>query len=147
KYVTDVLAREGRLAIGALSLLIVDSGPLFIADTHVHESPTAEQIVEIALASAAIIRDFRQEPRAVFVCNSNFGTVRHADAEKMRRAVSLMEAAGADFEYDGEMHVDTAIDAEIRACIFPGSLLTGAANLLIMPNASAVSVARNLLKT
>ncbi|WP_340108827.1 NADP-dependent malic enzyme [Pikeienuella sp. HZG-20] len=147
KHVTEVLARDGRHAIGALSLLIVDSGPLFIADTHVHESPSAEQIVEIALASAEIIRDFRLEPKAAFVCNSNFGTVRQPDAEKMRRAVELMEAAGADFEYEGEMHVDTAMEPKIRARIFPGSRLTGAANLLIMPNASAASVARNLLKT
>ncbi|MFN3260569.1 MAG: NADP-dependent malic enzyme [Pikeienuella sp.] len=147
RYVTDVLAREGRHPIGALSLLIMDSGPLFIADSHVHEDPTAEQIVEIALASAAVMRDFNQEPKAAFISNSNFGSVNQPEAAKMRRAVELMDAAGADFQYEGEMHADTAMDPEIRARIFPESRLKGAANLLVMPNASAASVARNLLKT
>ncbi|MEX2519936.1 MAG: NADP-dependent malic enzyme [Paracoccaceae bacterium] len=147
KYVTDVLAREGRHPIGALSLLIMDTGPLFIADSHVHEDPTPEQIVEIALASAVVMRDFNQEPKAAFISNSNFGSVDQPEALKMRRAVELMDASGATFQYEGEMHADTAMDPEIRNRIFPESRLTGAANLLIMPNASAASVARNLLKT
>ncbi len=147
RYVTDVLAREGRHPIGALSLLIMDSGPLFIADTHVHEDPSAEQIVEIALASAVEMRAFKQEPKAAFISNSNFGSIQQPEAAKMRHAVALMDAAGADFEYEGEMHADTAMDPELRERIFPGSRLHGAANLLIMPNASAASVARNLLKT
>ena len=147
RYITDVLGREGRHPIGALSVLIMDSGPLFIADTHVHENPSASQIVEIAMASAAIMRDFQQEPKVAFVCNSNFGTLNEPDAVKMREAVAMMDAAGADFEYEGEMHADTALDAGLRERIFPGGRLHGPANLLVMPNASSASVARNLLKT
>jgi malate dehydrogenase (oxaloacetate-decarboxylating)(NADP+) len=147
RYVTDVLAREGRHPVGALSLIIMDSGPLFIADTHVHEDPSAEQIVEIAMASAAEMRAFKQEPKAAFISNSNFGSIGQPEAVKMRRAVELMDAAGANFEYEGEMQADTAMDPELRDRIFPGSRLHGTANLLIMPNASAASVARNLLKT
>ena len=147
KYVTDMLAKEGRHPIGALSLLIMDSGPLFIADTHVHENPSASELVEIACASAAIMRDFKQEPKVAFVCNSNFGAVGSSDAAKMREAVRLMDEAGVDFEYDGEMHVDTAMDPALRERIFPDGRLHGPANLLVMPNASAASVARNLLKT
>ncbi|MEM7547899.1 MAG: NADP-dependent malic enzyme [Pseudomonadota bacterium] len=147
KYVADVLAQDGRHPIGALSMLIMDTGPLFIADSHVHEDPTPEQVVEIALASASIMRDFKQEPKAAFISNSNFGTVTAETASKMRRAVELMDAAGADFEYEGEMHADTAMDPKVRDRIFPDSRLHGTANLLIMPNATAASVARNLLKT
>ncbi|QIE57753.1 NADP-dependent malic enzyme [Pikeienuella piscinae] len=147
KYIADVLARDGRHPIGALSLLIMDTGPLFIADTHVHEDPSAEQLVEIAVASAAIMRDFKQEPKAAFISNSNFGSVSQPDAAKMRRAVGLMDEAGVDFEYEGEMHADTAMDPKVRERIFPSSRLHGTANLLVMPNASAASVARNLLKT
>lgn len=147
RYISDVLANEGRHPVGALSLLIMDSGPLFIADTHVHEDPTAEQIVEIAMASAAEMRAFQQEPKAAFISNSNFGSINRPEASKMRHAVELMDQAGADFEYEGEMHADTAMDPDLRDRIFPGSRLNGPANLLIMPNASAASVARNLLKT
>ncbi|MEO0361031.1 MAG: phosphate acyltransferase, partial [Pseudomonadota bacterium] len=147
KYVREILGRDGRHAIGALSLVIMDSGPLFLADTHVHEDPSPEELVEIATAAAAVMRDFNQEPKAAFVCNSNFGSVGDHDAVKMRRAVELMDASGADFEYEGEMHADTALNPELRERIFPGGRLNGPANLLIMPNASAANTARNLLKT
>ena len=147
KYITDVLGRDGRHPIGALSLLIMDTGPLFIADTHVHEDPTPAEIVEIAVASAGVMRAFKQEPKAAFISNSNFGSLRAETASKMREAVALMDAKGVDFEYEGEMHADTALNPDVCARIFPESRLKGPANLLIMPNANAASVARNLLKT
>ena len=105
------------------------------------ENPSASELVEIACASAAIMRDFKQEPKVAFVCNSNFGAVGSSDAAKMREAVRLMDEAGVDFEYDGEMHVDTAMDPALRERIFPDGRLHGPANLLVMPNASAASVA------
>lgn len=147
KYVSDVLARDGRRPIGALSLMITDEGPLFIADAYVNEDPTAEQLVEIAMASAAAMRDFKQEPKCAFVSNSNFGALNAPSARKMQEAVRLMDQTGADFEYDGEMHADAAIDAKLRARIFPDSRLTGSANLLIMPDATSASASLNLLKS
>lgn len=147
KYVSDVLARDGRRPIGALSLIITDDGPLFMADAYVNEDPTAEQLVEIAMASAAAMRDFKQEPKCAFVSNSNFGALSAPSAQKMQKAVALMAEAGADFEYDGEMHADAAIDEKLRDRIFPDSRLTGSANLLIMPDATSASASLNLLKS
>lgn len=147
RYVSNMLAKDGRRAIGALSLLILDSGPLFIADAYVNENPTAEQLVDIAMASAAVMRDFKQEPRAAFISNSNFGSKRGDSARKMRDAVRLMDAAGADFEFEGEMHADSAIDPKLRARIFPDARLTGPANLLLMPDATSASASINLLKS
>jgi malate dehydrogenase (oxaloacetate-decarboxylating)(NADP+) len=147
KYVSDVLARDGRRPIGALSLIITDEGPLFMADAYVNEDPTAEQLVEIAMASAVAMRDFKQEPKCAFVSNSNFGSLNSPSARKMQDAVALMAKAGADFEYDGEMHADAAVDPKLRARIFPDSTLTGAANLLIMPDATSASASLNLLKS
>ena len=147
RYVSDVLAKDGRHAVGALSLLIMDQGPLFVADTHVHQDPTPEQLVDIAISAAAVMRDFKQEPKLAFVTNSNFGSHASDASNKLRKAVALMDAAGVDFEYEGEMHADAAMDPELRARIFPESRLKGPANLLIMASADAANTSVNLLKT
>ena len=147
KYVSDMLATDGRSAVGALSLLITDRGPLFIADTHVHDDPSPEQLVAIAKAAAAEMRAFKQEPHVAFAANSNFGSSSSAAAEKMRKAVALMDAEGADFDYEGEMHVDAALDPALRARIFPESRLKDPANLLIMGDSNTANAAANMMKT
>ncbi|MEM7269965.1 MAG: phosphate acyltransferase, partial [Pseudomonadota bacterium] len=144
KYVSDML---GAKAKGALTLLIADSGPLFIADTHVNMDPNPEQIVDCVMAAAAEMRAFKQEPKAAFVANSNFGSGGSGAADKMRAAVALMDGAGADFEYEGEMHADAALDPDLRARIFPSSRLHGPANLLIMSDANSANTAANVMKT
>jgi len=144
KYVSDML---GNKAVGALTLLITDSGPLFIADTHVHNDPSPEQIVAIARAAAAEMRAFKQEPHVAFVANSNFGSGSSAASAKMRAAVAMLDAEGADFEYEGEMHADAALDPNLRARIFPESRLRGPANLLMMSDTNAANAAANMMKT
>jgi len=144
KYVSDML---GNKAIGALSLLITDSGPLFIADTHVNNDPSPEQVVAIARAAAAEMWAFKQEPNVAFVANSNFGSGTSAASAKMRAAVALLDAEGADFEYEGEMHADAALDPELRARIFPESRLNGPANLLMMSDTNSANAAANMMKT
>ncbi len=144
KYVSDML---GRKAKGAMTLLIADSGPLFITDTHVNMDPTPEDIVACTLAAAAEMRAFKQEPKVAFVANSNFGSGGSAASEKMRTAVALMDQAGADFEYEGEMHADAALDPDLRARIFSASRLHGAANLLVMSDANTANTAANMMKT
>ena len=147
-YVRQVLCHDGRRrAIGAMTATILDPGPVFIADTHVHPEPTPEQLVRIALAAAAEIRRFGIAPKAAFCSASNFGNLDTPSARRMREAVRLMDDSGADFEYEGEMHSDAACDPELRARLFPESRLTGAANLLIMPSLDAAGAAKNTLKT
>ena len=147
-YVRRVLCRDGgRRAIGTVSAFIMDEGPMFFADSHVHDEPTPEQLVEIARAAAAQVRMFGIEPKVAFISASNFGTLDTPGARRMREAVRLMDAAGVDFEYEGEMHVDVAVDQRIRDRLFPDSRLTGAANLLIMPSMDAASATRNALKS
>jgi malate dehydrogenase (oxaloacetate-decarboxylating)(NADP+) len=147
-YVSRVLAQApGRRAIGSLGAVLLDSGPIFLADTHVHPEPTPEELVEIARAAAAEIRRFGIEPKAAFVSASSFGNLSTPSAERMRAALRLMDQAGVDFEYEGEMHVDAACDPSIRERLFPESRLTGAANLLIMPSTDTASATKNALKT
>jgi malate dehydrogenase (oxaloacetate-decarboxylating)(NADP+) len=147
-YVQRVLCRDGaRRAIGTVSCFILDQGPIFFADAHVHDEPSPEQLVEITRASAAQLRMFGIEPKVAFISASNFGTLDTPGARRMRAALKLMDAAGVDFEYEGEMHVDAAVDPEIRNRLFPESRLHGPANLLIMPSMDAASALRNALKS
>ena len=132
-YIEAVLGGDKRRAIGALTVMILDQGPIFLADTHVHDAPSADQLVEIAVAAAAEVRRFGLEPNAAFISHSNFGARPSAEGEKMRRAVRLMDVAKAegrvDFGYEGEMQLDTALDLSIRERLFPDSRLDGPANL------------------
>jgi malate dehydrogenase (oxaloacetate-decarboxylating)(NADP+) len=147
-YVQRVLCRGGaRRAIGTLSAFIMDQGPIFFADAHVHHEPSPEQLVEIARAAAGELRLFGIEPKVAFISASNFGTLDSPAARRMREAVRLMDQETVDFEYEGEMHVDVAVDPAMRARLFPDSRLTGSANLLVMSSIEAASSARNSLKS
>ncbi len=145
-YVTQVLARGGLRPIGALSLMILEDGPLFVADTQVHPDPTPEEVAEVAIGAARHARRFGVTPRVALCSHSQFGNLDTPSGQKMRAAMRLLEAREVDFEFEGEMHIDSALDPGLRARIFPGSRLEGAANILVLPNTDAASGVRNILK-
>jgi malate dehydrogenase (oxaloacetate-decarboxylating)(NADP+) len=145
-YVTQVLGREGLHPIGALSLLIQERGIIFIADGHVHPDPGPEEIAEIAIGAARHVRRFGMDPQLALLSHSQFGNLDTASGVKMREALRILDAKELDFAYEGEMHADAALDPELRARLLPDNRLTGAANVLILPNADAASGMRNILK-
>jgi malate dehydrogenase (oxaloacetate-decarboxylating)(NADP+) len=151
-YVTQMLAglpdgSGGALRpVGGLSPVILDQGVVFIADTQVNHDPTAEQIAETAIGAARHIRRFGIEPKVALLSHSIFGSLESDSARKVRRALKLLDEGGVDFEYEGEMHADHALDPELRARVFPNSRLKGAANCLIFANVDAASGSRNILK-
>jgi malate dehydrogenase (oxaloacetate-decarboxylating)(NADP+) len=145
-YVRQVLARGGLHPVGALSLMIMEDGPLFIADTQVHPDPTPEQVAEVAVGAARHARRFGLAPKVALCSHSQFGNLDTVSGVKMRAALEILDAREADFVYEGEMHVDAALDAELRARIFPSSRMEGAANILIFSNTDAASGVRNILK-
>jgi len=152
KYVTQMIAGlsdgfGGNLRpIGALSPVILDQGVVFIGDTQVNHDPTAEQIAETAIAAARHIQRFGIEPKIALLSHSVFGSLESESARKVRRALEILDTGGVDFEYEGEMHADHALDPELRARVFPNSRLSGAANCLIFANVDAASGSRNILK-
>ncbi|MEO1796552.1 MAG: NADP-dependent malic enzyme [Pseudomonadota bacterium] len=148
RYLTEVLSggAENLHPVGAMSMMILEDGPLFLADTHVQDQPTPEQIAETACAAARHVRRFGVEPRVALLSRSQFGDQECVTGRSMRAAIQLLDAAPRDFSYEGEMHAATALNAEIRERIFPGSRLTGDANVLIFGNADAASGVRNILK-
>ena len=145
-YVDQVLGRDGLRPHGALSMMILEDGPLFIADTHVHLHPTPEQIVEIAHGAARHVRRFGIEPKIAFCCQSQFGNQGEGTGGRLRAAIKMLDATKPGFSYEGEMNIDTALDADLRARLLPSNRLEGAANVLIFAHADAASGVRNILK-
>ena len=147
EVVKDVIGkRPGVDDLSALSVLILPRGTFFIADTHVTYEPTPQQICESTLLAAEEMRQFGIIPKAALVSHSNFGSSPYQSAVNMQQALSMIRELAPDLEIEGEMHADAALDENIRADMMPESLLTGEANLLIMPNLDAANIARNLLK-
>ena len=148
RYIDTVLGkREGINSHYALNMLILPKRVLFIGDTYVNYDPSAEQIAEMTLLAAEEVRRFGLAPKVALLSHSSFGTDETPTAVKMRKALSLLRAVAPDLEVDGEMHGDAALSETIRGQVFPGSTLTGQANLLIMPTLDAANIAFNLLKT
>lgn len=145
-YVTQVLGRDGLAPQGALSLMILEDGPLFIADTQITPIPTPEQIALTTLGAARHARRFGVEPKVALCSASNFGNLDSDSGRRMRAAMDILRAHQTDFEFEGEMNVDAALDPDLRARMFPNARLTGAANVLIFAFTDAASTTRNILK-
>ncbi len=145
-YVTQLLATDDLRPIGALSLMISEDGPLFIADTQVHPEPTPTQIAESVCGCARHIRRFGIAPQVALCSGSQFGNLDTDSGRRMRAALEILDGMGLDFTYEGEMHVDTALDPELRERILPGSRMEGPANALVFASTDAAGAARNMLK-
>ncbi|MCQ0971676.1 NADP-dependent malic enzyme [Paracoccus sp. TK19116] len=147
RYVTEVLANQHLHPHGALSMMILEGGPLFIADTQVNHDPTPEQVMLTAIGAARHVRRFGVTPRVALCSHSQFGNLDIHSGRKMRAAMDLLVDREVDFEFDGEMHIDSALDPELREREFPNSRLTEAANILIFAGTDTASGVRNILKT
>ncbi len=145
-YVTQVLGTPDLRPVGALSLMILQSGPLFIADTHVHPEPTPAQIAESVIGAARHVRRFGMAPKIAVCSYSQFGNLNCDTGERARAALAILDSAPRDFEYEGEMHIDAALDPDLRDRLLPCGRLKGAANVLVFANTDAASGVRNVLK-
>ena len=145
-YVTQILGRGALHPVGALSMMILEDGPLFIGDTHVHTEPTPQQLAEITIGAARHVRRFGLEPKIALCSQSQFGNQPGGTGERIRAALAILDASSHDFAYEGEMNIDAALDPELRARILPQSRFDGAANVLIFAHADAASGVRNILK-
>ena len=147
QHIFDVIeVKKSIHAAAAMQVLVLDKGTFFLADTHVNDNPDAEHIAHIARLAAYQVRNFGIEPKIAMLSSSNFGSNNFPSTVKMREAVRLLRDLAPDLEVEGEMHGDLALDEALREAVFPGSNLSGQANLLIMPNLDAANIAFNLLK-
>jgi len=145
-YVQQILGGATHHPVGALSLMILEDGPLFVTDTQVHPEPTPEQIAETVISAARHVKRFGLAPQIALCSHSQFGNLNCATGTTMRTALDILDSAPRDFAYEGEMHIDSALDPTLRDRIFPGSRLTGVANTLVFANTDAASGVRNILK-
>ncbi|ANY83029.1 hypothetical protein BB934_32990 (plasmid) [Microvirga ossetica] len=147
KPVAEVVGRKpGINTLAAMNVVMMPNQTVFITDTYINENPTAKQIAEIALLAADEVRRFGVMPRVALLSHSSFGSAQTTSAVKMRQALELIQTQAPDLEVEGEMHGDAALNKGIIDRVFPGSRLTGAANLLVMPNLDAANITFNVLK-
>ena len=146
RYVTEVLGREGRHPVGAMSLMLLDQGPLFVADTHVHQEPEPDQVAETVIACARHVRRFGIEPQVALCSGSQFGNLDSRSGRTMRAAMDLLDRQEVDFRYEGEMNLDAALDADLRDRFLTDCRIAGPANVLVFASTDAAGATRNVLK-
>jgi malate dehydrogenase (oxaloacetate-decarboxylating)(NADP+) len=131
-----------------LTMIVARGRTLFVADTAVHERPTQEELARIAIESAAAVKRLGHEPKVAILSYSNFGNPQGIITERVRGAMTLLNEAAAagkiDFEFDGEMNVDVALDPD--RSLYPFCRLSGAANVLVMPGLHAAAIATKLVQ-
>jgi len=148
KYLTDIIGlTKGAARTSALSLLVLDDGPVFLCDTFVTEDPSADEIAQETIRAAQKVRDFGIMPKVALIASTNFGARLTPASRKMRKALKLLAEMAPDLEVEGEMQADTALDEALRLRIFPNSRLKGAANLLVMPTLEAANISLNLVRS
>jgi malate dehydrogenase (oxaloacetate-decarboxylating)(NADP+) len=135
---------EGQRVMG-MSIALAKNRTLFIADTNIAEFPDEYALADIATETAAAAKGFGFTPRVAFLSYSTFGNPSGDRSDKLRRAVEILDERGVDFEYEGEMNVDVALDPSHRF-LYPFSRLKGPANVLVMPAIHSASIATKLLR-
>jgi malate dehydrogenase (oxaloacetate-decarboxylating)(NADP+) len=136
---------EGATPFG-ISVVVGRHRTVLIADTAVTERPTPEQYAAIAIRSAAFARRMGQEPRVAFISYTTFGNPPGRHIEGLREAVKILDTIVTDFEYEGEMGPDVALNHEMQARFYPFSRLTGPANILIMPGLQSANISAKLMR-
>jgi malate dehydrogenase (oxaloacetate-decarboxylating)(NADP+) len=137
--------KPGRRVFG-LSMVLGGGRTVFLADTSVHELPTSEELADIAVQSAAHAAAMGHEPRVALLSFSNFGNPMREKAERIRQAVARLDSMDVDFEYDGEMQANVALDYHLMRALYPFCRLTGPANVLIMPALHSANISAKLLQ-
>ncbi len=148
----DIALRDVRLVLKhkpnertmGVSVVVNKTRTLFIADTNITELPTAQDLADIAESTASFARQFGFEPRVAFLSYSTFGNPIGERMKKVREAVSILDGRDVDFEYEGDIAADVALDP-MHTLTYPFSRLTGAANILVMPAIHSASISTKLL--
>jgi len=148
----DIALRDVKLVLKhvedertmGVSVVVNKNNTLFIADTNITELPTADDLADIAETTAGFARQFGFDPKVAFLSYSTFGNPVGERMEKVRRAVEILDGRETDFEYEGDIAADVALDP-LHTLTYPFSRLTGAANVLVMPAIHSASISTKLL--
>ncbi|HEY8948321.1 MAG TPA: NADP-dependent malic enzyme [Rhizomicrobium sp.] len=134
---------RGQRPVG-VNIIFSKGRVIFVADTSVHEMPTSEELADIAVQTARVVKNFGFTPRVAMLASSTFGFPRSERSERIVEAVHILDKRGVDFEYDGEIAVDVALDPA-KLALYPFARLAETANVLIMPAIHSASISTRLL--
>jgi malate dehydrogenase (oxaloacetate-decarboxylating)(NADP+) len=136
--------KPGHRVIG-VSLALCRGRTVLVADTAVHDMPSSEELADIAVEAATMARRLGYDPRVALLASSTFGHPPSERAERIQEAVKILDKRHVDFEYDGEMAADVALNARAME-LYPFSRLTGTANVLVMPAFHSASISTKMLQ-
>ncbi len=140
-----VEARSGEIMFG-LNLVVHKGKTIFVGDTSVHEYPSSEQMAEIAISSARVVRLFGFDPKVAFVSHSTFGQPSTNRTKHIKKAVDILKDKNVNFEFDGDMQPDVALNKEYQN-LYPFSKIVGNANILIMPGQHSAAISYKMMKS
>ncbi|PIR38926.1 MAG: NADP-dependent malic enzyme, partial [Alphaproteobacteria bacterium CG11_big_fil_rev_8_21_14_0_20_39_49] len=143
--VRKVISPRASAMVFGLSVILSGGRTVFISDTSVNQIPTAEELAEIAIQTADKVRRMGHVPRVALVSFANFGNPMHDKAQRIRDAVAILNERAVDFEFDGEMCADVALNKDLLK-LYPFCKLSGPANVLIMPALHSANISSKLLQ-
>ena len=145
KIIKVIDSRPGEIMFG-LNMVVNKGKTVFIGDTTVHEYPTSEQLAEIAVSAARVVRLFGFDPKVAFVSHSTFGQPITSRTKHIRNAVEILKNRNVDFKFDGDMQPDVALNEAYKE-LYPFSEIVGNANILIMPGQHSAAISYKMMKT
>ena len=138
-------ARLGEIMFG-LNMVVSKGKTVFVGDTSVNEYPTSEELADIAISSARVVRLFGFDPKVAFLSHSTFGQPITSRTKHIRDAVEILKERKVDFKFDGDMQPDVALNEEYSD-LYPFSAIVGKANILIMPGQHSAAITNKIMKT
>ena len=143
KQVVD--PRPGEIMFG-LNMVVYKGKTIFVGDTSVNEYPSSEELAEIAISSARVVKLFGFIPKVAFVSHSTFGQPLTSRTKHIKKAVEILKNKDVNFEFDGDMQPDVALNAEYKE-LYPFSNIVGNANILIMPGQHSAAISYKMMKS
>src|SRR5210317_161967 len=144
--ITQVVGARNNEIMFGLNMIVFKGKTIFVADTSVHEYPSSEEMSEIAISAARVVRLFGINPKVAFVSHSTFGQPLTSRTKHIKKAVDILKDKNVDFEFDGDMQPDVALNDEYKD-LYPFSNIVGNANILIMPGQHSAAISYKMLKT
>jgi len=136
--------RPNEIMFG-LNMIVNKGKTVFIGDTSVHEYPSSEQLAEIAISSARVVRLFGFDPKVAFVSHSTFGQPLTSRTKHIKNAVDILKEKNVDFKFDGDMQPDVALNNQYKE-LYPFSDIVGNANILIMPGQHSAAISYKMMR-
>ena len=145
KVIQVIDARPGEIMFG-LNMVVTKGKTIFVGDTSVNEYPSSEELAEIAISAARVVKMFGFVPKVAFVSHSTFGQPLTSRTKHIKKAVEILKGKKVDFDFDGDMQPDVALNEEYKE-LYPFSSIVGNANILIMPGQHSAAISYKMMKS